>query len=152
MVPTFWKLSHGQEYFTYRQLLDAMNARLVYVHRGTGGIGGSSVSQATSFVEVPIGDYFYLTHGNQGVYLLGQFVGPANLFSERKGGWLDRPYRFIRSSITPESYDGLQKGWSANYNSTFARVPESELPEFEELILEPFFGISLADYGLELEA
>lgn len=150
MVPAFWKLSHGQEHFKFEELLDAMNSRLVYIHRNSPPMGGSASSQGDLFVNAPIGDYFYLSHGNQGIYFLGQFSGPANLFSEFGEGWLDRPYRLIKSSIARNTYDGLDKWWAPNHNSTFTKVPESELLLFEKQILEPFFEITLADYGIRL--
>jgi hypothetical protein len=150
MIPTFWKLSHGQNIFSYEEILDAINKRLVYVHKDTKPKGTSTASQGNNFIKASIGDYFYLTHGNQGIYLLGQFTGPANLFSEHGEGWIDRPYRSIKSAIKKDPYFGDHKWWSPNDNSTFMQVPESELAMFEEYILNPFFGVRLSDYGLNI--
>lgn len=148
MIPKFWKLSHGPNYFSYKEILDAMNSRLCYVHKNTQAKGTLFDSQASKFINAPIGDYFYLTHGNQGVYLLGQFTGPANVFSEYGDGWLDRPYRLIKSSISSSVYGGPQKWWTPNDNSTFTEVPETDLNLFQDYILEPFFGIKYSDFDL----
>lgn len=102
------------------------------------------------FMKAPIGDYFYLTHGNQGIYLLGQFSGPANIFSARGKGWADRPFRLIRLAERIRPYKGPKKWWTPNENSTFIRVPDHEIGLFEELILSPHFGMRLKDFWIDL--
>lgn len=148
-VPHFWKLSQGAGYFSFSEVIDSINDRLVFIHKDTGALGASGETQAQLFVSAPTGDYFYLTHGNIGVYLLGQFSGPANIFSRYGEGWLDRPFRLIRSAKDGASYSGDLKWWSPNFNSTFTRVPPEEIELFEEKILSPFFGIRLADFGIQ---
>lgn len=149
MKPSFWKLSQGTEQFEINEVLDSIEKRLVYVHKNTKAKATSDHTQAEYFVEAPVGDYFYLTYGNRGIFLLGQFSGPANVFSAMGEGWLDRPFRFIRSSISQDRYDGEHKWWTPNDNSTFTRVPDNENKLFEKLILEPFFDIRLRDFGLK---
>lgn len=148
LVPNFWKLSHGAEYFTFGDMIASINNGKVFMHKDTAALAKSPKAQATLFVESPIGDYFYLTHGNISVYLLGQFSGPANFFSEFKDGWIERPFRLIRSAKDGCRYDDDKKWWAPNFNSTFAAVPKSEYSIFEEKILTPFFDIRLSDYGL----
>lgn len=147
MKPTFWKLSQGADYFTYEDMLQSIEDRLVYVHKDTPAKGQSSVSQGQAFIDAEIGDYFYLTHGNNGIYVLGQFTGPINFFSSWGNGWADRPFRVIARSKTRERYVGMQKWWAPNDNSTFIKVPVSELSIFEEEILIPFFDLNLKNYG-----
>ncbi|MFM2620898.1 hypothetical protein [Vibrio owensii] len=147
MKPTFWKLSQGTEFFTYEDMLQSVEDRLVYVHKDTPAQGQSSKTQGQTFIEANIGDYFYLTHGNNGIYLLGQFIGPINYFSSWGEGWSDRPFRIISRSKTQDYYNGPQKWWSPNHRSTFIKVPENELSMFEEEILIPFFDLHLEDYG-----
>lgn len=147
MKPEFWKLSQGTEFFSYEDMLQSIEDRLVYVHKDTLAQGQSSKTQGQAFVEAKVGDYFYLTHGNNGVYLLGQFSGPINYFSSWGEGWSDRPFRIISRSKTRERYDGVQKWWSPNHNSTFTKVHEKDLAIFEEEILIPFFELHLKDYG-----
>ena len=127
MTPKFWKISQGPGQFGYDEIISSISNGLVYVHKDTGAKGGSSISQAEDFISAPIGDYFYLTFGNQGMFLIGQFVGPANLFSKYGDGWLERPFKFIFPSVKPDSYTGANKWWSPNDNSTFTPVPAHEL-------------------------
>lgn len=149
MLPRFWKLSQGTGFFELKDLFTAIDKKLVYLHRSTRAMAGGNRSQASDFINATTGDYFYLTHGNSGVYLLGQFVGPANLFSEMKGGWLDRPFRLIKLANTAATYDTeVRKWWTPNFNSSFVTVPQSELRLFEKVILAPFFDITLAEFGV----
>ena len=149
MKPNFWKLSQGTAQFELQDIIKSIEQRLVYVHKNTKAKAGSSISQAQQFIEADIGDYFYLTHGNNGIYLLGQFLGPANLFSAYGEGWLDRPFRFIKPSISKNKYRGTKKWWAPSDNSTFTHVPNNELPLFETNILTPFFGVKLEEYGIK---
>jgi hypothetical protein len=146
--PTFWKLSQGTDFFQHREILQSIDEKLVYVHKDTPAKGKLRTSQAEHFVRADIGDYFYLTNGNRGIYTLGQFTGPANIFSRKGDGWLDRPFRVIEPSRRRPAYDGEKKWWTPNANSTFIRVPEDEHALFEALILEPFFDIQLSSFGI----
>ena len=148
MQPTFWKLSQGPYYFDFSEILQSIEDRHVYVHKDTEAKGISHNSQGEDFLNARIGDYFYLTHGNHGVYILGQFTGPANFFSDKGEGWLDRPFRIIRRSSETAQYDDVEKWWTPNHNSTFVRVPEDEVEMFEELILTPYFDIELEKFAL----
>ena len=147
MTPKFWKLSQGTAQFSTEDISRTLEQRLAYIHMETRAKAGSSKTQAADFCEAAIGEYFYLTHGNRGIYALAQFSGPANLFSAYGKGWLDRPFRFIRASVSTESYEGPHKWWAPNDNSTFIRVPDSELRMFEEHILVPYFDLQLQDFG-----
>ena len=148
MKPTFWKLSQSTEFFTHEDMLQSIAERLVYVHKDTAAQGKLSESQGKMFIEANIGDYFYLTHGNNGIYILGQFIGPINYLSNQGEGWSDREFRVIARSKTQEYYKGPQKWWSPNHRSTFMKVPEHDLVMFEKEILIPFFNMHLRNYGL----
>lgn len=148
MRPKFWKLSQSPDYFSFEESSASIEARLVYVHSKTKAKGISSETQGQQFISANIGDYFYLTHGNTGIYLLGQLTGPANVFSSMGKGWVDRPYRIIRIAKPNSSYKGTKKWWAPNENSTFTSVKESDLGMFEEHILQPYFNISLEEYGV----
>ncbi len=150
MKPRFWKVSQGPEFFDEAAMIQSVHDQLVYVHKDTRPKGTSERSQGREFADAAVGDYFYLTYGNRGVYLLGQFCGPANLFSAKLDGWLDRPFRLIRVSRNRDPYVGPKKWWAPNENSTFTRVPDSEFAEFENSILRPYFDLSLAAVGYEL--
>lgn len=147
MKPKFWKLSQGYGEFNFEDLLTSIEKRLVYVHRDTAAKGRTGTSQGENFINANIGDYFYLTHGNAGgIYLLGQFTGPANYFSYEPG-WIDRPFRIIARAMHQNPYVGPEKWWTPNHNSTFVQIPYDEMPLFEKTILQPYFDISLEEYG-----
>lgn len=148
MTPRFWKLSQGPQHFGHSEILKSIEDELVYVHKETGAKGRSAVTQAEDFVGADIGDYFYLTNGNEGIYTLGQFVGPANIFSRKGKGWLDRPFRTIASSRSRDAYHGKTKWWTPDDNSTFTPVPSDEIDLLEKQILRPYFGIRLSDFGV----
>ena len=88
MKPTFWKLSQGSDLFDYSDLIKSIDSRLVYVHKNTKAKGTSNTAQGHDFINAKIGDYFYLTYGNEGIFLLGQLSGPANYFSSEQKGWI----------------------------------------------------------------
>jgi hypothetical protein len=148
MKPVFWKLSQGTDFFRFDEILDSISDRLVYVHNDTKPKGRNETSQGQDFIEANIGDYFYMTNGNDRIYLFGQFTGPANLFTKCGEGWLDRPFRMIRTAIIKDSYAGVEKWWTPNNRSTFIKIPDNEVPQFEELILIPYFGIKLSEFGI----
>lgn len=149
MNAIFWKLSHGANEFSYEEFLALLERHVVCVHKDTRPKATSPTSQGQDFVNAKSGDYFYLTHGNAGIFLLGQFTGPANIFSSRGEGWIEREYRVIRPSKSRENYKGDQKWWTPNDNSTFIQVPSKEYSLFEQLILKPYFGIELSHYGIK---
>ncbi|MEL0630386.1 hypothetical protein [Psychromonas aquatilis] len=149
MKPKFWKLSQSPDYFSFEELSSSIENKLVYVHSKTKAKGGSSETQGDKFIGANVGDYFYLTHGNTGIYLLGQLTGSANIFSSMGKGWVDRPFRVIRTAKPNSRYIGAKKWWAPNENSTFTSVKGSELAMFEEHILQPYFNIQLSDYGVK---
>lgn len=142
MKVSFWKLSQSSIEFNFNEVVESIGEKLAYVHKDTGPKGNNTFTQAEAFVNAQIGDYFYLTHGNDTVLLLGQFTGPANIYSKFED-WIDRPYRVIRYCNIQKSYSGPNKWWTPNHRSTFVEVPEDEFMQFEELILEPYFELEL---------
>lgn len=148
MVPNFWKLSQGPDHFSFDELLKSIDKKLIYIHTDSGAKGQRYETQAEEFINASIGDYFYLTHGNQGIYLIGQIIGPANIFSEY-AGYIDRPFRLIFRSINTDPYEGQIKWWTPNENSTFVSIPGQELPLFEEIILKPYFNVTFKKFNIQ---
>lgn len=154
--PQFWKLSMGPgaskaDFRDILSVLDWLHRGVVLVHKDTKALATSSVAQGEQFVcDERNGAYFYLCHGNQvpSVILLGQFVGPANLFCSRGEGWAERQFRWIRTATTSRKFKGTKKWWTPNHNSTFTLVPDTKLGQFEELILIPFFDLILEEFGI----
>lgn len=130
-----WKLSHGGDLSEdeREQLLRDQFA----VMYGKTGIG-----QGDNFVEnTKVGTLFYLCHGNSS-QLIGQFTTNATPYGE--DGWMKRSYRVLMHAVNSDSFTAHSKKWSPRGNSTFWKVPESELLEFEEGLLKHYFEIDLA--------
>lgn len=142
-----WKLSHGNppvftEIERQRYLADAW----VLMNRHTNAPGPGEKNkgkQGKDFAEAPEGTLFYLCHGNS-PQLIGQFTSEA-LPSDKGDGWLQRRYRVIRRASNTAPYTANSKKWSPKGNSTFWLVGAHDLPEFESTLLEPYFGIKLAE-------
>lgn len=133
-----WKLSHGSNDFSVDERKSYLQAELAVMH------GGTAKSQGENFQEAPVGDLFFLCHGNDSLPLVGQFTSmPAPC--EKGDGWLQRRYRVLKPSIRQGGYQAGPKGWTPNYRSTFKKVPAQDLPEFETALLKPFFGTDLAE-------
>ncbi len=142
----FWKLSQGKEHFGLADIIESINSSTVYVHQGTKAKGKKKKSQSEEFIDAPIGDYFYLTHGSQGIYLIGQFVEQAKLPVKGKK-WLERKFKLIYASNNINKYSQKdKKWWTPNNNSTFINIPKNELELFEKEILIPYFDKKLTDF------
>lgn len=133
-----YKLSHGTQDFTLDTWQQYLQDKVGVMYGDTGK------GQGKAFRDVAVGTLFYLCYGNEKLALIGQFTSPAEPCSNDEG-WLKRHYRILKTSIKSGRYQGTQKGWAPNYRSTFKRVPEKDLPEFEVRILQSFFGIDLAE-------
>jgi hypothetical protein len=120
MQTRFWKLSHGSKEFTAQELLQSIEQRLGYVHGNTRAKGGASISQAEDFINnALIGDYFYLTYGNRGIYIIGQLAGPPNWLSVFGDGWVDRPFRLIREATEVKAIQRTRHRTTAPSSSRF---------------------------------
>lgn len=80
-----------------------MRAKRIYIDKETNPLGTTQVWQGNLFINACIGDYFYLTHGNAGIYLPGQITGPVDHFIDKRErnnepGWISRPHEIIRKS------------------------------------------------------
>lgn len=145
-LPAVWKISHGTESTgiseANKNIFEQRN--VVVVHSATKAKAASKMSQGQAFLEeIRKGDYFYLCYGNR-IQLLGQFTDEqAVLNQEMKDGWYERKYRLIAKATNPTPYTGTQKWWTPNDNSTCIRVGESDKMLFEELILRPYFDMTM---------
>ena len=135
---SIWKLSHGLNDFSSEERKGYLQAELGVMH------GDTAKSQGENFQEAPVGDLFFLCHGNESMPLVGQFTSMPEP-CDKGDGWLQRRYRVLKQSIKQGGYQGGQKGWTPNYRSTFKKVPEHDLPELEISLLKPFFDTDLAE-------
>lgn len=145
-VPAIWKISHGTEStglsVTNKKIFIERN--VVVVHSKTNAKAGSSVSQGDNFTNtIKKDDYFYLCYGNT-IKLLGQFTSDKSVLNpELQNDWHERSYRVIAQSSDSTAYSGPQKWWTPNDNSTCIEVPAKEKPLFENLILKPYFNMTV---------
>ena len=142
--PRIWKFSHGTDRTTPNlkgRRGHLLKDHILTMHRNTRSPGRSGRSQGEVFrtdMEPP--DLFYLCHGND-VQLLGRVT--SDLLNPR-AEWPERHYDVIkRCPPSTGSYDGPKKWWSPSGNTTCWKILPGELPEFEQRILLPFFGLNL---------
>ena len=133
-----WKLSHGTKDFTAGERQNYLDAELGVMY------GATTKSQGDNFEKAPVGTLFYLCQGNEKLVLVGQFTS-APMPCDKDSGWLQRHYRTLKKAVKAGAFDGPKKGWAPNYPSTFMRVPQDDLPQFETKLLAPFFGTDLAE-------
>lgn len=142
---SIWKLSHDLDDFTPEERQSFLDAELAVVYGDTGR------GQGKAFREAPEGTLFFLCHGNESLQLIGRFVSPPEP-SSKGDGWLERKYEVLRHGARSGRYDGVRRGWSPNYNSTFMQVRKRDLSQFEAGLLEPFFGITLKELSVLADA
>lgn len=139
-----WKLSHGDRSFTEAEQLRLLDQKLGVMHRDT------QKGQGDKFLQIPVGTLFYLCHGN-GPRLIGQFTSEIEP-SSKGDGWVQRSYRLLKGAVRHDPYKVSSKNWTPRGVSTFWKVPASELPEFEQTLLQPYFDINLLELAKLLEA
>ncbi len=141
-VPRIFKLSIGPMAIESTMFGDLLAEKLVCVHNSTNPIASSKISQFEQFSQARNGDYFYLCRGNQEVVLFGIFSDDETFFSMKKGyeGWGLRRFRILANAVRNAGYNGQQKWWTPNHNSTFAEIPINEYSLADQLIFKPFFG------------
>ena len=140
-VAAFWKISHGTVEFSEEEFAVYAEKGIVSMSENTKALATSKTSQGEDFVKgIKSGDYFYLCRGNS-VRLLGRFISDAVEPCTEKGeSWVSRRYEKIATSSDTSAYDGVDKWWTPNHNSTCVKVKANEEKLFEETILLPYFG------------
>ncbi len=143
--PAIWKISHGTENtgISDNNKEIFLKKRIVVVHGTTKAKATSKIPQGQAFCnEIKKGDYFYLCYGNT-IKLFGRIIDDeATENSEMQNGWMQRSYQEIALPVNDAPYTGQKKWWTPNDNSTCVKVDDENM--FEQLILQPYFGLSLA--------
>lgn len=146
--PAIWKISHGTE---STGISDENKARfeerqVVVVHSTTKAKAQSKVTQGQGFMyTMKKGDFFYLCYGNS-IRLLGRIISEDPILNpEMEDGWYEREYEIIELSKDTTSYTGIKKWWTPNDNSTCIRVSSEDRDQFEELILKPYFNMTVQE-------
>jgi len=143
----FWKVSHGKDSFNDTQFDWLLENNLLAIHRDTGR------NQADSFLnDLCEGDIVCLSKSNKVRALVkveSTEVINIDTYDDSPLGeqWLLKPYSVIKLLPKFQVYDGPQKGWTPNYNSTCFTVPRKDLVSFEHLLLKPFFDKTLMAFG-----
>lgn len=146
MNPSTWKVNHSLEDFKQQDIDDFQYKHRVVVNGALEAVGTSALSQGDSFIlSAKQGDYFYLCNDDK-VRLIGQFTtNKASKCAKMGKGWFQRDYIEIATTKNIKTYSSKKKWWSPNINSTFIKVPELDNALFQDLILNPYFNLSLEE-------
>lgn len=148
LIPSIWKISEGTEssVISVEDKKIFLDRNVVVVHSDTRAKGTSKVTQGQHFINtIKKGDYFYLCYGNS-VQLLGQFTSDKAVENpELKNGWYEREYQIVKKTDNNKPFSGEQKWWTPNSNSTCIKIEQSDYTLFEEVILKPYFDMSVEE-------
>lgn len=144
MNPSTWKVNHSKADFTEQEIEDFEYKKRVVVNSTLKAIGISPLSQGDNFIlAAKQGDYFYLCNDDR-VRLIGQFT--TNIASKcLKMGedWYQRDYIEIATVKSSTVYSSIKKWWTPNINSQFIKIPETDAALLQDLILKPYFGMTI---------
>lgn len=148
-----FKISMGKDFFNDEDIRNSIEQRLVLVHSDTKPKGRSQTSQADIFnYEMGINDFFYLTHSNKNLKVIGKITSnaiPATFKNLNEDGWLQRKYELIAVSTSKKPYTGKGKYWTPNTNVTCWEIKSSELESANDLLFKPFFKIQFIRDSME---
>lgn len=148
-----YKLSHGTVFFDHETIQYCITNNLVVVHEETGSKGRQSFSQYELFESAKIGDVFYLTYGNTGVLLIGQFIDESISdfdYRQNPDGWKQRKYKLLFYSPEIKVYKGTKSWWSPNDPSTFVQINQKDFNEANKNLFIPHFRVEL-DPNIEVQ-
>jgi len=121
------------------------------VHPKTAAKGQSNITQGENYTNANIGDIFYLCRSNDFIELIGMFVDTKTEIipkGESHETWGKRKFKVLFKAKNKNAYQKFidnkkAKWWYPNNRSTFIKIPDSQHQEFDEMILNPVFEISL---------
>jgi len=148
VAPAFWKMSHGSisTGLSLAEREDCEKRCVITMHRYTSGVGASKILSGDLFeYGLRKGDFVYLCYAGE-VRRLVQITSDDLMQSKLRNGFVERQYKVVVEANADSRYpgDGFRKLWTPNQNSTFARIPVEDYPDFEKYITEPFFGMSVS--------
>lgn len=139
--PKIWKMSLGDcDDYSDDEFNQMIEQKFVGLHEAT------RKNQPEKFKSAEIGDIFYLVRKSK-IILLGVFTPSSPEGKPVRNGDLQRKFTIL-SNATNQTYKRklpTTKGWTPDYNSTFFEIPKDQFTDFELEILQPNFGISLAE-------
>jgi hypothetical protein len=144
MNPSIWKINLSLDDFTEQEIEDLIYKKKVCVDSTLKAIGTSPISQGDNFtLAAKKGDYFYLCTDGR-VKLLGQFSSNNSVkYLKKEGNWYVRDFIDIGTASSSKPYSSKKKWWTPNIKSTFVRIFEDDMALFQDLILTPYFDMSL---------
>jgi hypothetical protein len=97
---SFYKISHGREFFTQEEIQACLDSNSVVFRKYTRQNPRTSHAEYDAFEKAKKGDLFYLCWGSHQFLLIGQFIDNdlphAYEMMIKSGGWVARKYRIIR--------------------------------------------------------
>lgn len=132
---TIWKLLHSSSDFTEEEWQSCLDEHLAVISR--------DVERHKEFVEAPVGELFYLCHDGSPRRIC-QFISEAMPYVDDED-WVQRRYRVLQDAVRTDRYAASPKKWSPRGSSIFWPVGLKDLPEFEEHLLKPYFGMDLKE-------
>lgn len=146
--PAIWKVSHGTEATGISNANKERfeERRVIVVHSTTRAKAQSKVTQGQGFMHtMKKGDFFYLCYGSN-IQLLGRIVSDEPVLNpEMTDGWYEREYEIIARSKDTTPYTNTKKWWTPNDNSTCIKVSSEDRSLFEDLILKPYFDMTVQE-------
>ncbi|GGH59284.1 hypothetical protein HNQ91_000598 [Filimonas zeae] len=141
----FYKVSMSAKDISEDAFNYLIERNLIAVHKDTKGKGTSYETQGDTFVnKMKVGDYFYLSRGNQRFVLIGKVVGnaePCEFEDLGEEGWMQRKFVSVKLAFAEEKYEGENKWWTPNNNSTFIVIPDADIQLANSLIFAPYFSV-----------
>ncbi|MBO7328906.1 MAG: hypothetical protein J6W00_09070 [Lentisphaeria bacterium] len=124
---TFWKISHGPDDISNEEYAIFESKHLAVVHGLTKAKGKEKESQGDKFIhKIKKGDFFYLCRGNS-IRIFGQFDSDEAVINpEKQNDWYQRSYKLIAPSLDTAPYNGSQKWWTPNHNSTCYNIDDNK--------------------------
>jgi hypothetical protein len=146
MNPAIWKVNHSLEDFSQQDLDDFEYKKRIVVNSTLKPIGTSPLSQGDNFIlAAKQGDYFYLCNDDK-VRLIGQFTtNKASKCLKMGNDWYQRDYIEIATIKANNTYTSIKKWWTPNISSNFIKVPDLDIALFQDLILKPYFDLSIEE-------
>ena len=147
-----YKISMGINEINDKSFAYFNGQTLIAVHKNTKAKGRSKITQGEIFSkEMKIGDYFYLCRSNQNLEVIGKIIGQAKECKYDdlgSNGWLQRPYKIIAEAVNSAPYNGDEKWWAPNANSTCMQVPRDKIEIANTSLFKPFFNAEFVNPSL----
>lgn len=143
----FYKISMSPKDIDEDSFNYFLENNLIIVHKDTAGKGTSYESQGEIFMnKMKVGDFCYLCRGNQKFITIGRIVSSSQVCElENFGdnGWMQRKIEVVTPASIEDKYEGENKWWTPNNNSTCIQIGDAELSLANTLIFAHYFNVSV---------